>query len=226
VSDPERPTAEALDAAFHGEVRARAASLRGLPSNLRLARRFDLEPLDATALVDDTQGQVPDCRACDDNCCRGAESRIVLRLSDLARLIDAGLEHAIDVAPVTPPETYARFPELKAHEARETNRRFPALKQREDGRCVFLDDEQRCGIYVLRPLRCRRFPYRVSDDKTRVTYASRCQSRRAGSAAERVELFRAAVDNYNEKLKDLLLLEHGRPALERLGIARYLPVID
>ena len=220
-----RDTPAALDEAFHGEVRARATSLRGLVGNLRLARRFDLEPLEPSALEDDAGGLVPDCAACEDNCCRGPEGRITLRLSDVARLVDAGLEAGIDKAPRTPPEAYARFPRLAEFEALETNRRFPALRQRPDGTCWFLGEDRRCTIYALRPLRCRRFPYALSEDKARVTYARRCQSRRPGAPEARAALVRAVAENYNEKLKDLLLLEHGRPALERLGIARHLPVV-
>jgi uncharacterized protein len=38
-------------------------------------------------------------------------------------------------------------------------RRHLSLTEREDGACIFLDDDRRCRIQPVKPVQCRRFPF-------------------------------------------------------------------
>ena len=54
--------------------------------------------------------------------------------------------------------------------ANETNlapdRRGLVLKDRPDGACAMLDEENRCRIYPVRPEKCRTFPYEWTNDES------------------------------------------------------------
>ena len=98
ASELRSPTVRRLDEIWVGKVRRAMLRLRNVWRNLRLARRYRLRPLRFEALdLRVEKGQVPDCANCQDTCCRGPQNTITLRLDDVARLLDAGLEHAIDV---------------------------------------------------------------------------------------------------------------------------------
>ena len=178
---------------------------------LKLSRAVDLDLLHVEALADATDSLVPNCDACDDHCCRGEGAVIRLRLLDVAYLVDAGLTFAIDVDVDDDP--------------RLTERRFPKLTKKPDGNCVFFH-EGGCVIHPIKPLRCQRFPHRLTDDKQTIAYANRCASRRQGTAEELVQLRTAVVDNYNAKVVDLVVLQHGEGTLEALGLGEHLPQPD
>ncbi|MCP4499054.1 MAG: YkgJ family cysteine cluster protein [Deltaproteobacteria bacterium] len=146
-----------------------------------------------------TDELVPDCPSCEEHCCEGEGSDIRLRLLDLAYLKDADLLDELYVS------TMDSDHDKDQHLLSE--RLFPKLKRNEDGTCVFFNDGE-CAIYEIRPLRCQRFPYRLHDDKSGISYATRCQSRKKGTQEEHRRLRSAVVENYNEKLKDLITLTH------------------
>ena len=54
--------------------------------------------------------------------------------------------------------------------ANETNlapdRKGLVLKDRPDGACAMLDEENRCRIYPVRPEKCRTFPYEWTNDES------------------------------------------------------------
>ena len=219
------PTVRRLEEIWTGPVRRSLRRLRNVFRNLRLARRYRLRPLrlaDLDLKVPD--GMVPDCANCRDTCCRGPQNTISLRLEDIARLLDAGLESAISTGkPVYSEELLAEYPSLRTIENLDSYRFFPVLRRKPDGTCVFLDDNGRCSIYEIRPLRCRRFPYRLDDALSGIVYSSGCQyPRRDGSPDEVRNLAQAAVDTYNAKIRDVVMLEYARPELERLEIAPFL----
>jgi Fe-S-cluster containining protein len=129
----------------------------------------------------------PDCKSCKESCCV-APHVTTLRLSDVRRLHDAGFGWAI--------ATLMPHPSAKKH----TN--YPSLKQM-DGRCVFLDDEDRCSIYPIRPWVCRAFPFQVADDGTFIRYASTCGSqRRAKNPLETAHMAESAAASYMQKASD------------------------
>ncbi len=175
---------------------------RGLRAHWRwlLAQvRYRRERVSLRVLQDATSDQIPDCDTCHDHCCKHPHV-VPLRLEDIARLKDAGLDTAI--VPAEGPKANALY-------------REPTLRRDSRGVCVFLDEHQRCTIYELRPIVCRRFPYYVADDVHALRYAESCRSRVVGRSDE---LRAAAVDSYNQRLSDYLLVQNARSALVRLGL--------
>jgi Fe-S-cluster containining protein len=220
-----------VDARFAAEVtepvQRRALSLRGAMGNLKLARRYDVAPLQTAALAWAPEGaRAPDCAACEDRCCADPLNEVALRLVDLWRLREADLLHGVSRAPLDP-QRYEGRDDLRELEGRDSFRRFPRLAKKTDGSCFFLDDEGRCSIYALRPLQCRRFPWRLEDDGTTLGTSSRC-----GSCAQplgdegREAASQEVVTHYNAKLHDLVALEHGRRALAQTGLGELLPEQD
>lgn len=82
------------------------------------------------------------CLGCG-RCCRGDPGGIFLTLMEELRA--------------------ARFLQMDLERFRrscETDRwRFRSLRERSGGACLFLDDRGRCGIYRVRPLACRSWPF-------------------------------------------------------------------
>lgn len=49
--------------------------------------------------------------------------------------------------------------QLKQRHLVKLNERVLGVRLRDDGPCVFLDENRRCRIYPARPLQCRTYPY-------------------------------------------------------------------
>ncbi len=181
-----------------GPLRRRVLHPRHLLTGIKLRARYDLTVLDDdNAPLDGPPDRVPDCAACRDKCCADPDNETVLRLVDIARLLDAGLgEHILPADGEHPPR----------------------LKKRPDGACVFLDPDERCSIYADRPVVCRRFPYRVADDRRRVTVSSLCASFADGDAEPLVNDARLS---YNWMITDLATLAYGEQELRALGLWAY-----
>ncbi len=211
-----------LEAAFHAAVTepvaAKAGAWRSALANLRLSRRYALEVLDPDRLhIDDDDAIAPACDRCADPCCADPRNETSLRLIDVWLLRAAGLEAAI----VDPPRHGG---ELAALEARDSYRRFPVLRKREGGACVFFGDNGRCRIYALRPRQCRRFPHRLDDARRSVGFNARCPERGARlSDADRLALRRQVADDDLAKVRDLVTLVHGDAVLEATGLGALLP---
>ena len=170
------------------------------------SRRHRVAPLGRASLpVRDDPERAPDCERCQENCCRGSNlARLTLR--DVARLSDAGLGWAI--ARIGGPDD--RGPGV-------------ALKHR-DGRCVFLDAEERCAVHPIRPLVCRGFPWQVSDDWSVLRYSRECQTH-GRRPADADAMAQAAVDTFNERIRDLLMIANGIDRLRALGLDRDVPAL-
>lgn len=228
AATPPGPLERALAEVEAGPVRRRAVSPLALLKNLRLARRIDLRALTADDVELDARARrVPRCDRCEDNCCRGPGTGISLRLADVARLVDAGLVWGVAREQRWTEADYEADPALREHEARETQRRFPMLKRRADGACVFLDDGARCSIHPIRPLACRAFPYRLNTSRERVHFSGRCPSwGDGGDAGEVAAMTTAVLELYNAKVRDLVVLAHGRREIDDLGLSRHLPIVE
>jgi len=221
-------TVQSLDRLW-GEVRAKPL---WAPPNLwryvKLRWRAHLELLDpARVRLAAPPGKVNDCAACTDNCCIGPRAAVLLRLRDIATLVDLGREELVSLAkPTFSSDELATRPAL----ARQVDSRawqvFPVLAQNRFHACRALTEDGRCSLYPHWPLSCARFPYALHLDSREVFYSRRCDAywiRNDGAAGARVEVMkRAAVAAYNERVKDLVLLEYARPALEALGLTRFL----
>lgn len=204
-----------------GPVAARAGSWRAALTNLRLSRRYDLDVLEPEALtLDDEDAVSPACGQCEDPCCADPLNETTLRLIDLWVLREAGLEAAV----VDPPLHGGELADL---EARDSYRRFPTLAKRDDGACVFFGDDHRCRIYAVRPRQCRRFPHRLDDDRSAVTWNARCPERgEALSVPERAALKQQVADDDLTKVRDLVTLVHGAGALALTELEALLPDDD
>lgn len=169
-------------------------------------------------------GTVPDCKQCTETCCAGPHL-VSLRLVDIARMVDAGLDWALVAVDGAARElVYVDHPELRAAEQRDAFRFFPVLKQI-DKHCVFYERQNgRCAIHPLRPLACRAYPYRLSDDLDAIRTSTGCKSRRLdGTSEEMAALADAVVNNYDQKLRDHIMLDQARPVLKELGLLDLLP---
>jgi len=91
------------------------------------------------------------------------------------------------------------------------------------GRCVFLDDLNRCSIYPIRPLVCRRFPFLLAENLRDVSYASSCPQPRPATPEEVRAYLEVVAEHHRHKLLDLAMLDLAPDALEELGLSSYLP---
>jgi len=228
---PERkpgPTEAALSALWAAES-PHFYSFRNVVRIIRLRRRFDLRPVSLNGLkVAIPTGQVPDCEACVDLCCTGDNAVVSLRLRDVAVLMDIGRTDLISHARPVLVSTRKR-PLSAGRVAADTSvfhQAFPVLARDETGTCMALTEERQCGLWPDWPLSCARYPYALDRKNGVVFYAAGCRSVRTAPVEEAPvvvrRLVRAAVDGYNERLRDIMLLAFCRPALSSLGLLDHL----
>jgi len=205
VGDRER----ALDTSRREAERAKDDPAR-LAARWRLEQRFSLaRPTASDLRTDDVRGRAPACDVCRNPCCARPEGIVSLRLSDVARLVDRGIGHAV----VEPGALLARFPTIAdtlgplVH--RESFTRAFALDKRDDGACVFYEGA-RCTIHDVKPLACRAFPYQLDDDRARVRFASSCESERACDEAETRAQIASAIASYHAKVDDVVTRAFAR----------------
>lgn len=194
---------------------------------LELRASFDLDLL-APSRVNSRipLGMVPDCPKCQDICCAGIENVVSLRLSDIAMLIDIEQTALISrKKPRFPASMLDERPMLREMVASQLWRTLPVMKQLgQDRLCAALTPELSCGLHPHWPLSCERFPYSLIAARREIVWGSRCASKKMTSEAvpRSAEMRTAAIDVYNERIKDAVLLAHARPELEKLGIAQFL----
>ena len=212
------PTEAAVIEAQRATVQSRLSGLEKIVERWRLSRRYRLTPLARGNLRSNVEpGRVPDCARCTESCCV-APHVVRLRLTDVARLIDAELQWAVVQASLQ-----TRLPIVDA-DTSDGFHPLPVLAMNENGRCVFLDDDDRCSIYPIRPIVCRRYPYRIAHDLQTIAYATGCRfDRHDGGEAQTEALEAAAIESYNARLADLLLVELAPEAVRALGLERFLP---
>ena len=223
----------------HGPVRSRLEDLwqryasptrrlfsRNIFRELRLRARFDIDPVDLKRITNDVpRGAVPDCPSCPNVCCGGYENVISLRLIDIADLIDLERTDLISTKkPRFPEELLAERPWLQDLSTSFLWRTLPIIRQEGPGRrCAALTKNLRCSLYPNWPTSCERFPYTFHPLTQRVRWGSRCPTRRSGVDLKRSHaLYQAALSTYNERIRDAVLLYHGRQALDELGIGQWL----
>lgn len=207
-------------------TRFRLHSPRYLWTWLELRRRFDLSlvrPASVKVMV--PRGLVPDCESCVDICCTGPNAVVSLRLTDIAALVDAGLERAMTH------ERPDREPDDKSWARLEADwsvfhRAFPVLKRDVTGTCSLLTESRTCGAYPSWPLSCARYPYAFDALNNRVFLAKGCESHREVSLDDAPGGVRRLVDNavraYNERVKDVILLHVALEEIHGLGLIEHL----
>ena len=173
-------------------------------------------------------GRAPDCQNCFEICCTGPHAEVTLRLEDIARLKDLSLESHI---------THDRILKTNYFESKKTYRElvaqesiysqvFPKLTRDASGTCKLLDAERNCSIYPNWPLSCARYPYALNAQNRVIFWAKGCQStKRIGykHAHPRLQkLAVAALESYNARIRDIILLFVARDALNHLGLLEHL----
>lgn len=170
-------------------------------------------------------GKVNDCASCTDMCCIGPRATVLLRFRDIATLKDIGrTELMTQSKPQFTAETLANHPNLARQVASMAWQRFPVLRQNSFGACAALTDTGLCGLYPYWPMTCARFPYALDFEPFRLAYSQRCQSFwiHPGAKSKARAMQVAAVATYNERIKDLILLEYAPERLADLGLLQYL----
>lgn len=219
-------TERALEA-IYAEESARFYSLRNIVPMLRLRRRFNLTPASLDGLqVLMPRGQVPDCDNCVDLCCTGPNALVSLRLRDVAALVDLGRTDLLTFERPEPlPKKQARKEQTWARREADGSifhRAFPVLARDPTGTCMALTEDRLCGLWPSWPSSCARYPYALDIKNNVVFYAAGCRSTRLAPVEEAPiavrRLVRAAVDGYNQRLRDVLLLAFARERLRDLGL--------
>ncbi|MFH1809648.1 MAG: hypothetical protein ABIJ09_12955 [Pseudomonadota bacterium] len=194
----------------------------------RLLRHYNLTPLrprQVTLRI--PLGVVPDCESCEEVCCTGRHRVVSLRLVDVAALLDAGLgTHITLQRPEYPVEELDENWALAEQVHSDLWKWFPVLTQDSTGTCTLLDTDLQCAAHPSWPTSCARFPYSLNVLQRTVFYAGSCHSSqllRGDEASGRVQhLLQAALDAYNERIRDLVMVHVGGDVLRDLGLDAHL----
>lgn len=200
---------------------------RRMIAELELRASFDVDTLSTWRIANRIpKGTVPDCPRCTDICCAGLENVVSLRLRDVALLIDIDRTDLMSrKKPNFPAYMLGRRPGLRELVSSDLWRTLPVMKQVGEERiCAALAPDMTCSIYPKWPTSCERFPYTLSAMRKEVVWGRRCPAKKESPAyVERGKaLFRAALDAYDERVKDAVLLTHARAELDALGIGDWL----
>lgn len=173
------------------------------------------------------KGTIPDCPKCTNICCAGLENVVSLRLRDVAMLIDIDRTDLMaKQKPNFPAWMLEERPGLHQLVASELWRALPVMRQvGELSVCAALDTKTlKCTLHPSWPSSCERFPYSLNVARRRVFWGTRCPSKQVGAEhhARSEELFTAAIDAYNLRVMDAVLLAHARPQLEALGLGPWI----
>ena len=166
-----------------------------------------------------------DCSSCTDICCVGPHSAVTLGFKDIAMLIDIERTDLISHhKPAFDENVLNNRPALRKHVATQSWKQFPSLKTNTMGACSALELNGSCGLYPYWPMSCARFPYSAHIEEKKIFYSKRCDSFwiRPDTRDSVHAMALSAVANYNERIKDLVLLEYAPERLESLGLMKYL----
>ena len=188
-------------------------------------RTREVNPDDITLIA--PTGKVNDCQSCMNNCCVGHSSTVLLRLRDIAALIDLGRTELItQEKPCFDTATLQERPALARQVSSRDWQEFPVLTQNSFGACDALDTEGQCTLYPHWPSTCARFPYTFNPDQLEVLYSRRCDAFWIHPHLEERahEMAVSAVGAYNARIRDRILLAYASERLEALGIAKFLRI--
>ena len=170
-------------------------------------------------------GKINHCQSCTDNCCIGPNSTVLLRLYDIATLIDIDKTHLISQQkPGFDAKVLEKRPAMQKHVASRAWEIFPVLDKNSFNACAALTNDGLCSLYPYWPLSCARFPYSLNLETSHIFYSRRCDSFwiRSGVQEEITSMRLAAVACYNERIKDAVLLQYAPKQLAELGLLSYL----
>jgi len=170
-------------------------------------------------------GKMNHCQSCTNNCCVGPESTVLLRLYDIATLMDLDKTDLISrQKPGFDADVLNQRPAMQKHLASKAWEIFPVLEKNSFGACAALTTDGACSLHPHWPLSCARFPYALNVEASYVFYSRRCDSFWIRSdVKDKIQPMRlAAVACYNERIKDAVLLEYAPKKLAELGLLSYL----
>jgi len=170
-------------------------------------------------------GKLNDCDACTDICCVGPRATVQLRLRDIAALIDIGRTDLITHDRPKFSEAQLRErPALRRNVDSQAWSIFPVLRRDSMAACAALSTEGKCGLFPNWPLSCARFPYALHADEEEVFFSARCDSYwiRPDAAEPVGQMVAAAVEAYNQRIKDRVLLEYAADQVEALGLLTFI----
>jgi len=193
---------------------------------LDLRRRFELRFVrtrSVTVMV--PRGLVPNCGECLDMCCTGPNAIVSLRLSDIAALRDKGLQRHIVQQRPQADENSASWARLEA-EWSVFHRMFPVLERDVTQTCALLDEDRQCQAWPSWPWSCARYPYSLDLLNNRVFLAKGCGSHRQVTLDDVpghvLRLVEAAVQGYNERVRDVILLGIAMEELHQIGVLQHM----
>jgi Fe-S-cluster containining protein len=168
-------------------------------------------------------------------CCSDPATFINLTYHDilgLAKYMNFGLDQMLEVlgfylfeGEMTPEQMRKMvFPPVHTEEGMA----FVGLRRRDDGRCIYLNDENTCDIYPARPMVCRSFPFHFhlgtprpeGQFEIRMSYAAKAEEycEGIGPGAPKVDTPRwiqvgaATIKNI---LEDIKLVQEWNSAVEQ-----------
>jgi len=161
------------------------------------------------------------CDVCKSKCCA---SRLDLRLFDIAKFMDKGLDHFIT-------GTFEHYMEhflaiSNGNDGLKHPLPYIIPGQSRTSRCIFFGEDEKCGIYDTRLPACRAFPLGLTidgDSKTAsLHWSNGCHNYETSPDDTPFrELLDAAIENWNEGLKNHILLINHRDQLMDLGFGKY-----
>ena len=222
---PSENRVERLEALWE-RTRYRLYSPKHLWTWIDLNRRFQMRFIRSKSVrVKVPALTIPHCEECVEICCTGKNAVVSLRLSDIARLKDAGLDAAIThegKREIASSDSWAAL-ELSWSVFAKT---FPVLKRDSTNTCVLLNASLECSAYPNWPLSCARYPYALDALRGEVFFAKGCGSRRMVTLDDPPDSIRRLVDAtvraYNERLRDMILLHTAFDELYDLGLLEHL----
>ena len=153
-------------------------------------------------------------------CCTGAKSRVRLRTTDIVSLVQLGHKDAIDARHALPLAGQA-----KPHYLEKV---MPHLFQDNTRTCVLLNKERLCSVYPNWPLSCARYPYAFDADNDIIFWAKGCQSPMEITVAEAPDgvkkLTQAAIETYNQDIRDILMLHYAKDELREAGFNQWIKI--
>lgn len=198
------------------------------PASWRLLKHYqlqELQPKDVYVRV--PQGVVPDCEGCEEVCCTGRHRVVSLRLVDIAALLDAGLQEAIQVdKPRYSAKELSQNSALYEQIHSDLWKWFPVVRQDKTQTCTLLGENLQCGAYPDWPLSCARFPYSLNLEKRSIFFAGSCRYHKMlrGDEAEGAsrQLIEATLESYNQRIRDLVILHLAPQLVQDLALLPYL----
>ena len=171
-------------------------------------------------------GVLTHCQQCETICCTGNHSRVSLNLIDIARLVDADLESFIQTGPHQTNSKFQKRPAQQDAEASIFYHAFPVLLRDETQTCALLKPNLQCGAFPHWPLSCERYPFAINLVEKTVFWAKGCGHQELhyepNAHLRTRQLFHAALDAYNQRIKDAAMLYLAMPELSKLGLLKYL----